>query len=353
MIQTYGIKYIGSKKTLNGYIIELIHSNCVNVDKAIDVFTGTTRVAQALRQNNIKTFTSDLSWASEAYAHTFVHNQDNTHLQPKIDDLNNLEGVTGWITEHYCDVLSKDGNEGVIRVWQSKNGKKADSIREHIETLSLEPWEKITLITSLIFALDAVDNTVGVQQAYLKNWCSRSHKDLTLRLPPMIWDPRFSDPPPIWEHEVGDALKIDYPEADLAYLDPPYSPHSYATYYHIWDSIVRWDKLEVDLKTNRRADRVAKHNLYDSSFESPWNRKSKALDAFEALIDRLCVRYVLISYSSDSLIPQDKLISMCESKGKVTVEQIDYKRNIMCQIGNHSGNEFVTKNQELLILIEK
>lgn len=353
-IITNGVKYIGSKKTLNDYIVRLVQEHCDDISSAIDVFTGTTRVAQALRQQNIQVVTSDLSWASEAYAHAFVHNKDNRFLQPVIDELNSLKGYDGWLTTNYCDVLSKDGNENVVRVWQAKNGRRADAIRDTIEELEVEHWVKMTLITSLIFALDAVDNTVGVQQAYLKNWCARSHNDMQLQLPALAWNPDSQPQLPTGTHIVGDALTIDYPQADLAYLDPPYSPHSYASYYHIWDSITKWDKPEVGLKTNRRIDRVARTDEYDSSFESPWNRKKQALGAFENLIERLPVRYCLISYSSDSLIPSDQLFEMCESKGSVTIERIDYKRNIMHKIGNLSeGTDVVDKNQEFLILIEK
>jgi len=354
-IVTHGVKYIGSKKTLNPYIIQMINDNCESVKTAIDVFTGTTRVAQALRQNGLQVTTSDLSWASEAYANTFVHNHDNAHLAPIIEELNNLKPQADWITKNYCDVMSTDGNGGVVRVWQEKNGMKADAIRNHIETLTdLEPWERFTLITSLIFALDAVDNTVGVQQAYLKQWCTRSHKDMVLRLPQMIWNPFTSDEPPIGTHIVGNALDNNYPSADLAYLDPPYSAHSYASYYHIWDSITKWDKPEVDLKTNRRADRVTKNDAYDNSFESLFNRKREAAEAFGNVISRLDTRYVLISYNNESLVNQQDLFDLCYQYGNVTIERIDYKRNVMCKIGNMADGAVVQdKNQELLILIEK
>lgn len=347
MIATQGVKYIGSKNKLTDYILRHILADCPDINSAIDVFTGTTRVAQALRLLDIPVHTSDLSWASEAYAKTFVHGKDNQHLQPYIDELNAIEPAAGWLTEKYCDVVSP--SQTLVRVWQPKNGMKADAIRDRIDEFNLEPWEKMTLITSLIFALDAVDNTVGVQQAYLKQWCKRSHNDLTMKLPASSRSIGNSG-----QHFVGDALTIDYPQADLAYLDPPYSPHSYASYYHIWDSIVRWDKPEVGLNTNRRIDRVSKSAEFDDSFASPWNRKGQALDAFERLIDRLPVKYCLLSYSNDSLVPTEDLVAMSETKGEVTITEIDYKRNVMCKIGNHSdGTEIVTKNKELLIMIKK
>ena len=140
-----------------------------------------------------------------------------------------------------------------IQVWKPHNGAKADAIREKIEAYRGMPYgDKMSLIASLIFALDKVDNTVGLQQAYLKDWKSkRVDENLHLKLLP-------SPKGPAGSHITGDALKIVYPRAEIAYLDPPYTPADYSTYYHIWDSITRWDKPELTLKTNRRIDRSKK-----------------------------------------------------------------------------------------------
>lgn len=342
-IITEGVKYIGSKDKLLPYITQAV-SSLHNIKTCIDVFTGTTRVAQALKQSGKRVLTSDLSWASECYSNTFIGNKDNAHLQSTLGELNNIKPINGWLAKCYCDVES-DGN--VVRVWQKKSGMKADAIRDKIETMVMEPWEKCTLITSLIFALDDVDNTCGVQQAYLKDWCPRSHNDLKLVLPK-------ADSKPRGKHISGNALEIKYPKADLAYLDPPYSAHGYSTYYHIWDSIFKWDKPEVSLKTNRRIDRVAKSEEYDPKMSSAWNKKKEALEATKTLIKRLPVKYILLSYNNEGLIDEKSLFDMLGDY-KTTVQEIDYKRNIMSQIGNAQlyKTEFKTANKEYLITIEK
>lgn len=196
-----------------------------------------------------------------------------------------------------------------------------------------------------------MDNTVGVQQAYLKTWCSRSYDDIVFKLPPCVRGP-------IGQHIEGDALTINYPACDLAYLDPPYSPHSYATYYHIWDSITKWDKPETALKAKRRVDRVAGHAGYDDAMSSPWNRtKEVAVKAFDDLIKRLPVRYLLISYNDESIIPQAELEAVCQKHGTVQVNSMHYGRNIMSQIGNATkdGQDVASnqKNYEILFLIDK
>jgi len=348
---TYGVKYIGSKASLIPYILKAVPED---VKSAIDVFTGTTRVAQAFKQRGIVTTTSDLSWAASAYSGAWICNEGpNTHLQACVDELNKLPGTNGWITTNYCDVRAEDN--GLVRVWQVKNGRKADSIRDCIERWKtdgeIQPWEADTLTTSLILALDKVDNTVGVQQAYLKDWCKRSFNDLTLELPPMIEGPKGNN-------LSGDCLELKYEPADLAYLDPPYSSHSYASYYHIWDSITAWDKPEVGLKTNRRVDRIAKNEAFDPHMVSQWNSKKGALKAFETLIKRLPVKSVLVSYNNESLVEIASLLKLFRTFPSVEVHQIDYKRNVMCQIGNAAKDKtdetvFRTTNTEFLFLIRK
>ena len=352
-MDTQGVKYIGSKASLVPYIVQVIEKYIPFAKTALDVFTGTTRVAQALRNKGLQVTTSDLSWASEAYSGAYIESPStNTTLQDKINQLNALPGNEDWLTKYYCDARGEDN--AIIRVWQPKNGKRADAIRNQIEEWhyngELYDWEYKTLITSLILALDRVDNTVGVQQAYLKDWCNRSQHDLTLELPKIPSGPKG-------RHIRGDCLQIEYPQADIAYLDPPYSSHSYATYYHIWDSITRWDKPEVGLKTNRRMDRVSGSETFDPSMTSLWNSKKTALRAFDQLIQRLPVKYVLISYNNESIVSIEDLQKLLKKYPKVIIEEIDYKRNIMCQIGNaakeSADKEFKTTNKEYIFLVQK
>ena len=102
---------------------------------------------------------------------------------------------------------------------------------------------------------------------------------------------------PTGQHITGDALTIEYPECEVAYIDPPYTEATYYSHYHIWDSVARWDKPEVALKTNRRIDRKARTDKFDDSMCSPWYSKSKAFDATDQLIKRLPVRYCMKVYS--------------------------------------------------------
>lgn len=338
---TQGVKYIGSKAALTSHITEIVQRLCPR-GTLIDVMTGTTRVAQAFKALGWSIITSDLAWASECYAQAFLSDTPRDHLIALEPVLNALPGQNGWITRTYCDVPNEAG--GTVRVWQPKNGRRADAIREYIQNADLTDSDKKVLVASLILALDKVDNTVGVQQAYLKDWCERSNNDMTFSVPVV------QGPPCTHKHLTGDCLQLDYPPADVAYVDPPYSAHSYGTYYHIWDSIARWDKPPVLLTTHRRADRVGA----DQAMRSLWNSKKTAGQAFEQLFSRLPVKYIIVSYNNESLLTLTDLLAICNKTGMTTVHELPYRRHIMSQIGNAEKNPNKKKtNIEYLIVIQK
>lgn len=355
-MQTCGVKYIGSKLSLLEHITGSVEGRLGPVaGRMIDVCSGTTRVAQAFRSRGWAVQTSDLSWATEAYAHAFLIRtaESGSRVGGLLAELRGVPESVGWITTNYCDVSGVEG--GTVRMWRPENGRKADGIRDKIADWELSGYinrhEAMILVACLIFALDKVDNSVGVQQAYLKNWATRTSDALTLADLPFPGGA-------VAKHYVGNCLEIAYEEADFAYIDPPYSAHSYSTYYHIWDSITRWDKPAVSLKTNRRIDRVSGADEFDEAMVSSWNSKRTALQSFMAICESLPVRNVLISYNNESILPIKILCDSLKERfgpDSVSIEEIHYKRNIMSQIGNAVlyKSEFKTENTEYLIWIKK
>lgn len=370
--RTYGVKYIGSKNKVLPFIVQTV-SSCITDEHSpsptlIDVFAGTTRVSQAFRAMGWKVLASDLAWASETYAELFLRTTRDEYeqlrlLARELDQLGDEASRNGsdgdWITRSYCEAEPAVQSGDIVRVWKPHNGIRADTIRNTIDAWVLSG--KITdvvgkkLVALLIMALDAVDSTVGVQQAYLKQWAPRASNTLCLegRLPDSEWSVYGG---PVGEFLSGDALVIDYPEADVAYVDPPYTTHSYATYYHIWDSIARWDKPEVGLKTNRRIDRVARGGCHDKSMMSDWNVKRKVVDAFCRLVERLPVRIVVISYSNEALVPIKDIVDSMDTLLCVKtcdIYSVDHKRNIMSNIGNGADPSNHRGVVEYLIVVHK
>jgi adenine-specific DNA-methyltransferase len=137
------------------------------------VFAGTTRVGQAFRARGWSVQSSDLSWASEAYSHAFLlRTADSAPRIPTLlAELRAIAPHAGWITANYAEAPAVADPTTRICMWKRANGERADAIRDMIanweSTGYINHHEAMILVACLIFALDRVDSSVGVQQAYL------------------------------------------------------------------------------------------------------------------------------------------------------------------------------------------
>ncbi len=324
-----------------------------------DGFCGTTRVSQAFAKLNCKVITNDIAVWSKTFATCYLLNKNNREYYQKIiDHLNNLPGVYGWFSENYG---GKPGFKGPKKPWQLHNAMKLDAIRPEIDKVSSNEVEKSVLLTSLILALDKVDNTVGHYSSYLKEWSTRSYKTMILEVPKLVITEE--------EHQVyrEDIISLaPNIEADLAYYDPPYGscndkmPPSrvrYQAYYHIWTTIINNDKPDLFGTTNRRVDSSDKISY--SPFED--FRKGKdhqfiALRAIEKLIKNTKSEYIIFSYSSGGRVPFNDLIEVFSANTQIIeIQKIDYKKNVMSSMRwtNEWTKEVDEPHREFLFLLRK
>ena len=361
--KTEGIKYVGSKLKLLPHILQLV--NKVSPKTVLDGFAGTTRVSQMLAQTGHRVIANDISAWSKIFGTCYLLNpHSEKHYQPLIEHLNALPGKDGWFTEHYGGKPnggSSVGEDNLKKPWQKHNTRRLDAIREEIEKLSLSEVEQAVLLTSLIFALDEVDSTLGHFVSYLNAWSPRSYHDLHLKVPRLI--------PQTEIHAVhqGDIFDlVPKVEADLAYFDPPYGtcnekmPPSrvrYAAYYHLWTSICRFDKPALFGKAKRRTD--TSDTVANSVFEDFRKNESGrfvVVEAIERLLQMTRAKHIILSYSSGGRATAEELNEVINSVGRLAeVLEIDYRKNVMA--GMRWTNEWVSEaempNKEFLFLIEK
>lgn len=331
------IKYLGSKRRLIPVLTELFVRS--RATTALDLFTGTTRVAQAFKSTGAHVTAVDTARYSEAFAKTWIETDaatvDMGELQAAIDDMNGLDGVPGYVTDTFC-VQS--------RFFQPFNGERIDAIREAIDRKHAgSPIEPI-LLTSLLLAADKVDSTAGLQMAYIKQWAPRSYKPLQLTVPDLL--------PGTGRAVRGDAIEqaAALGRFDLAYLDPPYNQHRYFTNYHVWETIVAWDHPEHYGIACKRVD------ARDDATKSVFNRKREMPDALRRTIDAVDAAVVVVSYNDESWVELDELRDMCSVHGDVVALAFDSKRYIGAQIGVHGpdgtkvGSVSHTRNLEYVLV---
>jgi len=333
------IKYLGSKRLLLPAIINVVRS-FPEVRSVIDLFSGTSRVGHALKQAGFRVIAND----HNAYAHTLATCYVQADLQDVqedarllIEEFNRLPGKAGYFTETFCEKS---------RFFQPRNGARIDAIREAIEQKGLSPELKAVLLVSLMEAADRVDSTTGVQMAYLKKWAPRAHNDLHLRLPDVL--PRAA-------YGKGEAHQLDAAEAaatlsaDLAYLDPPYNQHSYLGNYHVWESLVRWDKPEVYGVACKRLDCRERR--------SPFNSRKGIHQAMQQVFENLQAEVLVVSFNNEGYISREEMLQYLAPRGEVHVIEQDYKRYVGAQIGIHNpsgekvGKVSHLRNKELIFIV--
>jgi adenine-specific DNA-methyltransferase len=345
-IKTEGIKYVGSKDKIIPYILRLAYK--VRPSVVFDGFSGTTRVSQAFAKFGYKVISNDLAIWSKIFAECYLLNKKpKEYYQEIVNYLNELPGKYGWFSEHYGGDPNK---KEVKRPWQIHNTMKLDAIREEIDKISKDRIEKSVLLTSLILALDKVDNTVGHYASYLKEWSCRSYKTMRLEVPKFVISNQ--------DHEVysEDIFKLTPKiKADLTYYDPPYGscndkmPPSrvrYQAYYHIWTTIIKNDKPKLFGVTNRRIDTSDKISYSPfEDFRKDENNRFIASKAIENLIKETQSDYIVFSYSSGGRVSFDELVDIFSKNSKILeIQKIDYKKNVMSSM--RWTNEWVKEKEE-------
>lgn len=329
------IKYIGSKRTLIPRILTIVQA-LPDVRTVLDLFSGTARVGHALKKAGYYVTANDHLAYAHVLAQCYVQADKDQVLrgaQRLIRELSASPSKPGYFTETFCRRS---------RFVHPRNGGRIDAIREAIAEMELSADLEAVLLTSLMEATDRVDSTAGLQMAYLKGWAPRAYRDLELRVPELVEGP-------------GRALNLDAIDAarqvaaDLVYLDPPYNQHSYMGNYHVWETLVLWDKPEVY--------GIACKRIQCREYRSPFNSKKRIHKALRDVISALRAKYLLVSFNNEGFVSREEMEGLLRDRGNVHVFTSDYKRYVGAQIGIYNpngdkvGKVSHLRNKEFLYLV--
>jgi adenine-specific DNA-methyltransferase len=350
------IKYLGSKRRLVPVLTGICQTSGART--ALDLFTGTTRVAQAFKAQGVHVTAVD----SARYAHTFARTYieadaaatDSGALRAAVTRLNGVPGKPGYVTETFSHQA---------RFFQPHNAARIDAVRDAIDSEYAGSPLFPLLLTSLIEAADRVDSTTGVQMAYVKQWSPRSSNPLELRVPELLAGRGRAI--------QGDAVALTAGSGsgsgsegglghfDLAYLDPPYNQHRYFTNYHVWETLVAWDAPEAYGVARKRVD------ARDPSTHSAFNSKRTMPAALASVVQSVDCDLLVLSYNNESWLELDELESMCAIQGEsagggrrreVATLAFDSTRYVGARIGifdpsgRKVGRVSHLSNQELLVI---
>jgi len=219
-----------------------------------------------------------------------------------------LPGIDGPFVQHYAI-----GGQAGRRYFTLENGQRIQAIRDMIATWTrqavLTDVEEAWLLACLLEGADQVANTASVYAAFLKDVKRTAQRPL--RLPLLM--PTMSDVTghQVWCEDVQTLVQRDHMArvpATLVYADPPYTNRQYCDYYHILETIARWD-----LATFVPRGKTGLRPLQEQ--RSLFSRQADVAAAFSAVLGHAAADWLLISYSSDGLLDKDTLEQILRQAG--------------------------------------
>lgn len=348
------IAYIGNKRKLLSLIYKAIENTGLDRKsglKFFDVFAGSGVVSRFAKSLGFEVFTNDWEYYSfiinscylginKSDIKTLFGSEENfLNLLDKINNLPEPKESEQYIAKYYApknfDINNVDYKTERL-FYTKENALIIDKIRNYIE--AEYPLENISennlkirnlLLANLIYEAATHTNTSGVFKACHKGFGGHG-KDALKRItekiklsPAVLKDSNYQVH--IFQEDAN-ILVNKIKNIDIAYLDPPYNQHQYGSNYHLLNTIAKWDKIPAELELDQNGQLKEKAAIRHDWIEtrSPYCYKKKAVAAFEKLIENIDAKRILISYSTDGIIPFEEMQKICMKKGDVTLVTNEY-----------------------------
>lgn len=290
-------RYTGSKYKLMPWIKDIILDNCPEHESIFDVFGGTGVVTAELLDISKKNIINDFLYSNEVFYNAFFSQEpyDPNLLNAfarKIESVDVDSLGDNYVSVNYGGKYFNYSDSKLI-------GEIRESIENEYELKRINKHEYYILLASLLYSLDRCANTVGHYEAYIKG------KDIRSAF-------KFELVEPIDTKNSIEIYRMDSNElarkvkADVAFVDPPYNSRQYSRFYHVLETITKWDKPIL----SGTAMKPPEENM------SNYCRNSAA-NSFADLINNLNVKYIVVTYNNtyDS--------KSTSSKNKISLEQIE------------------------------
>lgn len=329
-IQLHNRRYIGSKHKLIEWIFSIINKEC-DGDSFADIFAGTGVVSATAAKHFNKIILNDFLFSNYVVYQAFFGNGqwDKDKVDKILKDYNDIAGE-GLEDNYFSDYFGG-------KYFSYNSSKIIGFVRENIEKNKNNTTDReyYMLIASLLYAVDKIANTVGHYDAYFKR---NSMKNIFLMKP---IDPIGVNEVSIYREDAN--LLIKKIGADVVYIDPPYNSRQYSRFYHVLETLTKWDKP----KLYGVALKPEPENMSDYC-------KISAREKFVELTRNIRAKHLIVSYnntyesksnSSKNKITLREIRDILSSKGKTKVFEKDYRHFNAgnTNFNNHKEYLFVTK----------
>lgn len=332
-------RYIGNKCKLMPWIRDLIVAECPRCVSLFDVFAGTGCVSACLLNLYDNIIINDFLFSNEVIYKAFFgkgsYNQKK--LQKIKETYLNIPATQLQKSNYVSDMF---GN----KFFSYNDAVKIGYIRQDIENLYLNKKinakEHDILLASLLYSADHTANTVGHYDAFIKKSGLARPFEFDLISPIDTKNKKIK----IYRE---DANKLaEHVCADIAFIDPPYNSRQYSRFYHVLETLTKWDKP----KLYGVAMKPKEENMSDYC-------KTSAPRAFLDLIEKLKCKYIVVTYnntykskssSSINKITYEQIMQILSSKGKTQVFEKPYRffNAGKTNFDNHKEYVFITKVEQ-------
>ncbi|MFR3557136.1 MAG: DNA (cytosine-5-)-methyltransferase [Paraclostridium sordellii] len=330
-VQLPKINYIGNKEKLTGWIIENIPDDVTSV---FDAFSGGCSVSFELKKLGYRVFTNDILKINYTLAKSIIENKSEVLNKEDLDILFKGMPVKGYMTNKYSNKFYFENECMELDLYRKNIEKLCNEYKKSIAYSLIRramirkmpysrftiPWDKIVQLRDEKYSYEKY----GRKRAY-HNQSFKSHILSNLDdYNKAIFDNGKDNK--AYNEDIFNIINdID---ADLIYLDPPYTGtmNDYFKFYGILDEYI--DQKEKE------------------EFKNNFRNKLDTIELFEKLFKNINkYKYALLSYNNNAYPDKETMIKLI----------LKYNKNVKVIERNHNykitGKEMKNKNKEILFLI--
>ena len=374
-LTTQIIAYIGNKRRLLNLIYKSINSSIPDAKpglKFFDVFSGSGIVSRLAKFLNFEVFSND--WENYSYvlnsgfvrtnasdiSEIFGSVKDFELLLEKINNLPNPSEGDQYIAKYYApksfDIDQADFRKERL-FYTRENALSIDKTRNYIQQKyksGTDDAARNILIGLLLYEAATHTNTSGVFKAFHKGFGGHNRDAMKRILSPIRLDfPNLIDsdfPVHVFKEDANELVrKHPVRNIDIAYIDPPYNQHQYGSNYHMLNTVALWDRIPAPLALNEKGVLKEKAAIRKDwmNTKSNYCYQESAISSFADLIENLDASHILISYSTDGVIPFDIMKDICTKKGGISIVTNEYTK----YRGGKQSNNRLNTNIEFVLAI--
>jgi len=321
------MRYLGNKTDHLEFIESVLDNYKDKLEPTLfDGFGGTGSVTQYFNQKGYNVTSNDIN----DYSYKLCFSRNNItltdlmfkglkmNIECVLKHLNTCK-KKGFIYENYSPNPSCKYER---KYFTNENAEIIDGIRCQIEewykSKQITQKEYIHLIAILIETTSLYSNIPGTYGAFLKKWDSRALKTLTLdiEIHKKLLCPIDNLNNKTYNSDIRDIVK-NVKNCDFMYLDPPYNERDYGTYYHVLETISKYDN--PDIKDNKTGTKK-------KTTKSNWCKKNSVINELDYIIKNSNVKVVLLSYNNEGIMKEEDIKKIFEKYGTYTNKKKEVKR---------------------------